>query len=124
MLEGVGIDLGESMLIPDISVVRAEPAVEGVPLFTPADVVLAVEIVSPLSRKMDRLVKPAAYAEAGIASYWRVELDAASLPMVVVHDLADGGYRESAVVPAGAEVMLDQPYPLTLAPATLVGPRA
>ncbi|WP_155058094.1 Uma2 family endonuclease [Streptomyces blattellae] len=38
-----------------------------------ACVVLAVEVVSPRSRGMDRFLKPALYAGAGIAHYWRVE---------------------------------------------------
>ncbi|MEU9288826.1 Uma2 family endonuclease [Streptomyces sp. NPDC048275] len=48
-------------------------------------VVLAIEVVSPGSRKMDRFLKPAMYAEAGIAHYWRVERGENDIP--VVHQL-------------------------------------
>jgi len=41
----------------------------------PADVLLAMEIVSPGSEKLDRVTKPAEYARAGIGRYWRVERD-------------------------------------------------
>lgn len=44
--------------------------------------VLAVEVVSEGSRLADRFAKPALYAEAGIASYWRVERDENDLPVV------------------------------------------
>ena len=38
-------------------------------------VVLAAEIVSPGSRRTDRLIKRAEYADAGIPHYWIVELE-------------------------------------------------
>ena len=40
-----------------------------------ADVLLAVEILSDGTRKVDRILKFAEYAEAGIARYWIVDLD-------------------------------------------------
>jgi Uma2 family endonuclease len=33
-----------------------------------------VEVVSPSTTAIDRAVKPAMYADAGIPVYWRVEL--------------------------------------------------
>lgn len=45
------------------------------PRLTPVDLILAVEIVSSSSVKTDRIAKPAQYAAAGIAGYWRVETD-------------------------------------------------
>ncbi|MHA5050364.1 Uma2 family endonuclease [Streptomyces sp. SD15] len=50
-----------------------------------ACVALAIEVVSPGSRGMDRFHKPAIYAEAGIANYWRVERGENDIP--VVHQL-------------------------------------
>lgn len=41
--------------------------------FDSADVVLAVEVVSPESAHRDRTVKLHKYAEAGIAHYWLIE---------------------------------------------------
>jgi Uma2 family endonuclease len=45
-------------------------------------VVLAVEVVSPGSRAMDRFTKPGLYAGAGIPYYWRVERGEGDLPEV------------------------------------------
>lgn len=42
---------------------------------TAADVLLAVEIISPRSRNLDLHLKPCEYAEAGIPHYWVVDLD-------------------------------------------------
>ena len=46
-----------------------------VPRVDAADVLLAVEILSDGTRKVDRILKFAEYAEAGIAQYWIVDLD-------------------------------------------------
>lgn len=62
---------------PDVVVVtgeafdRPEPAT----YYWPADVVLAIEAVSPDSEDRDRETKPRKYAAAGIKHFWRVEND-------------------------------------------------
>ncbi|MFF3466030.1 Uma2 family endonuclease [Streptomyces sp. NPDC001984] len=60
---------------PDISVVRAE-AVKSreQTYFAVADVLLAVEVVSPSSEARDRDTKPHKYAAAGIPHFWLVEM--------------------------------------------------
>jgi Uma2 family endonuclease len=124
VLAGIGVDLGRSMFVPDIAVVLADVAVSGVSLFKPSEVLLAIEIVSPSSVSMDRLVKPVRYAEAGIASYWRVESVAGMDPTVAVSDLDGDHYRQVVVIGAGEQVEVGRPYPVLVAPALLVGPRA
>ncbi|MEV8598258.1 Uma2 family endonuclease [Streptomyces sp. NPDC052012] len=74
---------------PDVSVVRAD-AVTGLDQtsFQPADVLLAVEVVSPDSESRDRTTKPLKYALAGIPNYWRVEQDGTTgRPLVHVYEL-------------------------------------
>lgn len=74
---------------PDISVVRAE-AVTGPDLthFFAADVLLAVEVVSPDSEARDKEAKPRKYAAAGIPHFWLVEPTAGSRrPVVRVYEL-------------------------------------
>lgn len=82
----------------------------------PSDVVVAVELVSPGSRSTDRVAKPAQYAAAGIAHYWRLELDPLEL---VVHDLAGDTYREAGRY--DDEVELVHPLPVRLRLADLLG---
>ncbi len=41
----------------------------------PSDVLAAIEIVAPGSRRMDRIMKPAEYAAVGIEHYWLLEVD-------------------------------------------------
>lgn len=74
---------------PDVAVVR-RTALDHDAL-VPPDVLLAVEVMSPSSVANDRVAKPALYASAGIAHYWRVELEPR---MLVRYTLADGVYRE------------------------------
>ncbi|MEV7908428.1 Uma2 family endonuclease [Streptomyces anulatus] len=72
---------------PDIMVIHAE-AVKGPrqTTYQPADVVLAVEVVSTESEIRDRQRKPELYAEAGIPHFWRVE-STEDRPTVYVYEL-------------------------------------
>lgn len=58
---------------PDLLVVRAETDI-GLEqtAYQSADVVLAVEVVSPDSEERDRERKPQLYAAAGIPHFWQV----------------------------------------------------
>ncbi len=123
VMETVDIDFGPSVLEPDVLVVPAAAAYADKPKFAPTDLLLVVEVVSPSSRRMDRMVKPSILAEFGIPAYWRVELDVPAAPLVVVHALDGDVYREVAVVRAGESVVVDVPFPVELRPAELVGPR-
>lgn len=74
---------------PDICVVRAE-AVTGrdQTRFPAADVLLAVEVVSPDSEARDRDTKPHKYAGAGIPNFWLVETaPATEAPVVRTYEL-------------------------------------
>ncbi|MGQ4515171.1 Uma2 family endonuclease [Streptomyces sp. DW26H14] len=74
---------------PDLSVVRSS-AVEGLDQtsFVAADIVLAVEVVSPESEARDRKTKPVRYAEAGIPHFWLVEMaENDEHPVVHVYEL-------------------------------------
>nr|WP_313896902.1 Uma2 family endonuclease [Streptomyces sp. GC420] len=56
--------------------------------FHAADVLLAVEVVSPDSESRDRDTKPHKYAAAGIPNYWRVEMGGENdEPVVYVYEL-------------------------------------
>ncbi|MFD5701837.1 Uma2 family endonuclease [Streptomyces lasiicapitis] len=74
-------------LEPDVLVVLADSDTgpRGTRLL-PADVLLAIEVVSPDSRQRDRDTKPRKYAAAGIRHFWRVE-ENGGLPVVYVYEL-------------------------------------
>jgi Uma2 family endonuclease len=74
---------------PDVTVIRAE-AVTGrtQTRYEAADVLLAVEVVSPDSESRDRTTKPQKYAAAGIPHFWLVEMASADEhPVIQVFEL-------------------------------------
>ncbi|NJC83287.1 Uma2 family endonuclease [Planosporangium mesophilum] len=75
----------------------------------PHEVMLVVEVVSPGTRRRDRLEKPAVYAEAGIPNLWRVEQDPVH---VYAYTLTNGVYKELAN--SADELVLDEPFPIRL----------
>ncbi|GAA2386463.1 Uma2 family endonuclease [Dactylosporangium salmoneum] len=80
--------------IPDLVVTTGSIPADTVWL-DPAQVALAVEIVSKGSERMDRWLKPVEYAEAGIPLFWRVEPD----DTVVQFRLDGNRYAEYGSVP-------------------------
>ena len=118
MLEAVNVALpGGKLLVPDVVVVDAE-AVSQTATRLPCEAVWAVvEVVSPSTVSIDRAVKPAMYAEAGIPVYWRAELHGA--PKIVVCSLSRGRYVTRTTVLAGTRGRITRPFPVELDQAEL-----
>ncbi|MCX4676596.1 Uma2 family endonuclease [Streptomyces sp. NBC_01433] len=75
---------------PDVSVIRAEAETGSLEQtsYNAADVLLAVEVVSPDSEARDRETKPQKYAGAGIPNFWLVEMAGTDRhPVVRVYEL-------------------------------------
>ena len=77
--------------IPDVVVLR-EGATEP---FGAADVLLAIEVLSPGTRGVDLVMKRSEYAQAGIPQYWIVDLDGDE-PRMQILRLVGGAYEASA----------------------------
>ncbi|GAB1643172.1 Uma2 family endonuclease [Krasilnikovia sp. MM14-A1259] len=104
---GVAVDVGDT-LEPDVLLLR-RPVPEGRHYFLPSQVAIVVEVVSPSTKRRDRLEKPAAYAAARIPHYWRIEQD----PLhVFAYDLIDGRYELAA--DSDTELVLTEPFEITL----------
>lgn len=117
--EAVNVRAGNSRLfIPDVAIIRCPGTTAKV--LPASDVVLVAEIVSPSSVAIDRTLKMALYASAGIPHYLLVELDGADGPSIVAYTLAGEAYQETGSARAGEVLTLYQPYPVELDPATLV----
>ncbi|MFI1990128.1 Uma2 family endonuclease [Actinoplanes sp. NPDC020271] len=90
ILQAVGVRIslsdGDGGRIPDLTLWAQRPQGIWPPV---TDLLLAVEIVSPSSRSMDRDLKVKEYAEAGIPRYWVVDRDTANT--VTLYHLADTG---------------------------------
>lgn len=81
--------------------------------YRPADVLLAVEVVSPDSEERDREVKPRKYAAAGFPHYWRVENEKGRLAVhVFERDAATAQYAPLGVF--RDRLVLTRPFPLEI----------
>ncbi|MDP9845381.1 Uma2 family endonuclease [Streptosporangium lutulentum] len=108
--------------IPDLVVVPAETTERTELMFTPDDILLAVEMVSPSTQARDRHLKRAAYAAAGIPAYWRIELSEG--PSLHVHELAGEEYKPAERHEAGEVATLFAPFEVEFDPAVLLRPRS
>lgn len=120
VLFDLDVDLGRSVFRPDVLVLTRSAAGGHGPLRA-ADLLLAVEVTSPSSRSMDRIIKPAALAAAGVPNYWRVDLDGA--PFVEVFALDGQAYRLTQTLRAGTPGVVPEPFRVEFDPATLVRDR-
>jgi Uma2 family endonuclease len=83
--------------------------------------VLAVEILSPPTARIDRTLKFSAYAESGLPQYWIVDPGAAETePSVEVYDLVDGAYVLQDKASGDDELYVSGPVPVRVAPAALL----
>jgi len=88
-LMAVGVIISHrDTLEPDVALLRG-PVNFDHHYYDASQVVLAVEIVSPGTKRRDRLEKPALYAAAGIPHFWRIEQN---LVHIFAYDLANGRY--------------------------------
>lgn len=75
-----------------------------------SEVVVAVEIVSPGSRRIGNIVKRAEYQDAGIPHYWIVDIETPT--SLVASHLTASGYRDEPAVTGTYEA--DQPFALRI----------
>jgi Uma2 family endonuclease len=102
VLPSQAVRLETDWRVPDLLIVPSSlPWDDG--LYEPADVALVIEVVSAGSRRLDRVVKPAEYAAAGIPRFWRVETD----PWV---ELASFTLEDGVYVPGAPTA----PFPVTI----------
>jgi Uma2 family endonuclease len=120
VLHDVGVHVGlRRLFVPDLTVVdRATPFHDNG--FDPGGVLLVVECVSPGSVTMDRIAKPAVYAEQGIPYFWRVD-DGPRVQNFRL-DPKTGAYRCEVELGPGEVGELTAPWPVRLDTAELVMP--
>lgn len=119
VLEAVNVEIpGGRLCQPDIVVVDAAFA-DTEPIRFPARTVRhVIEIVSPNSHPQDRIIKPQLYAEAGIPSYWRLEIE--KTPQLIVSELRRGRYAQVVVATGGQRTAIPGLFPIEVDPVELV----
>ncbi|MFI6871371.1 Uma2 family endonuclease [Nocardia sp. NPDC050406] len=77
--------------IPDVLVVGGAAGAAHASRVQPSEVLAAIEILSPGSRRVDRIMKPAEYAAVGIEHYWL--LDPEGTVRLTAYRLSHGRYE-------------------------------
>ena len=120
VLQNVGVHVGiRRLFVPDLTVLgRSTPFHDNG--CDSGGVLLVVECVSPGSVTMDRVAKPAVYAEQGIPYFWRVD----DGPRVQSYrlDPRTGKYRLDAELEPGQAGELAAPWPAHLDTTELIMP--
>ncbi|GAA2815055.1 Uma2 family endonuclease [Kribbella solani] len=104
----------DTVMIPDLLVARRDA-------FTKRDLpgppLLAVEVLSPSTRRFDLMVKFSRLEAAGCAAYWVVDPDT---PSLIAWELRDGAYVQVAKVTGDEVARLTSPYEVSVRPTDLI----
>jgi Uma2 family endonuclease len=104
----------DTIMQPDLLVARRTD-------FTKRDLpkapLLAVEILSPSTRRFDLMLKRSRFEAAGCESYWVVDLDE---PSLIAWGLRDGAYVEVAKVVGEESFRATRPFEVSVVPADLI----
>lgn len=98
-------DSDTTVLEPDIFVVCDEKKVSKSGCVGAPD--LVVEVISPSTARIDRVVKFRKYQQAGVREYWMIDPDTRSVNVNVLH----GGMYMASVYEDGAAAGLPRPLP-------------
>jgi len=115
VLHDVGVHVGVRRLyVPDLVAVYC-----GTPFhdngYDPGGVLLVVEAVSPSSVTLDRVTKPAVYAEQAIPYFWRIDtLDEGGVRLQAYALAPKGTYVQEAELGPGETGMLEHPWAVTV----------
>ena len=103
-----------TVLEPDVLVARQADLT---PARLEAPPVLAVEVLSPSTRRIDLGSKRLAYEAAGVPAYWLVDPD---VPDLTVLESEAGRYVERATVTGDEAFHATAPFPVAVGPARLL----
>ena len=106
----------DTVLEPDLLIARRDELTER---NLPAVPVLAVEVLSPSTRRFDLILKRDRLQAAGCEHYWVVDPGPLA-PSITAWRLVDGIYQESGRAVGGEVFETDSPYDVRLVPADLV----
>lgn len=104
----------DTVVQPDVLVAREADLTDR---DLPAAPMLAVEVLSPGTRRVDLLLKRSRYESAGVRSYWIIDPDAPSLTAL---ELRADGYVEIGSISGEATFVASKPYAVEFSPADLV----
>jgi Uma2 family endonuclease len=104
----------DTVLEPDVLVARQSDLTER---DLPAVPLLAVEVLSPSTRRIDLLLKHSRLEAAGSPAYWVIDPDE---PSLTAWQLVDGRYEQKATVTGDEPYEATMPFAVTITPSDLV----
>lgn len=115
-LQHIGVTIEEqfppTLRGPDVVVLSRAQARLDVSRIDPAEARLVVEVVSPSSRRTDRVTKVADFQGVGIPAYWIIDPAADDDGRFVAYELVGGAYKE--VARGSGVIMLERPFPVSI----------
>jgi Uma2 family endonuclease len=79
--------------------------------------ILAVEVLSPSTRRKDLFLKRSKYQDAGVTSYWIVDPEK---PSITALELVDGHYVTVGEAAGDEALFVEKPFPVTIIPSKLI----
>ena len=108
-------------LIPDLMIAPKDAPGYGDNELLASGVLLVAEVVSPSSRRQDRVAKPRAYAQGQIPLYLLIDQIAEPATVTLFSNPAGDGYQVCQQAQAGEHVRLPVPFDISLDAETLIG---
>lgn len=105
---------GDTVVQPDLLVCRRSDLT---PRDLPTAPLLAIEVLSPSTRRIDLSLKRLRYEAAGCASYWVVD---PVVPSLTAWDLSDGVYARSSTATDEETFRATSPFEVDLVPRELL----
>jgi Uma2 family endonuclease len=104
----------DTVLEPDVLVARQADLTDR---DLPAVPLLAVEVLSPSTRRIDLLLKHSRLEAAGCPTYWVIDPDE---PSLTAWQLVDGRFELQATVTGTERYVTAAPFEVTITPADLI----
>ncbi|HET6297565.1 MAG TPA: Uma2 family endonuclease [Kribbella sp.] len=104
----------DTVIQPDLLVAHRDDFTER---DLPGPPLLAVEVLSPSTKRVDLMLKWSRLEAAGCGSYWVVDPDT---PSLIAWEMRDGAYAQVAKVTGDEVARMHTPYDVTVVPADLI----
>jgi Uma2 family endonuclease len=108
-------------LIPDLMIAAKDAPGFGEYELLGHGVLLVAEVVSPYSRRQDRVAKPRAYAQGRVPLYLLIDQLADPATVTLFSDPTESSYRTCTPVTAGQTLRLPEPFGISLDTRRLLG---
>jgi Uma2 family endonuclease len=116
----VHIPATRERLIPDLMIAPKDaPRFDDNELLAPGALLVA-EVVSPSTRRQDRVAKPRAYAQGGVPLYLVVDQFTDPPAVILSSQPGEQGYARTEIAEAGQPLKLPEPFGLPLDTARLL----